>query len=149
MQVHVQLSVSITIPGTDQPVKIQQWVPVEVPTPKPAEPTSAAAPAKADTTAAKPAYRLKLAAHGSKFAPTPVEVDGTLCELPACVAQVLREVAGGNAKVRFRAETKAKLQAHLPWVLALLKPDASAKVIARRHQYIVQPELPPLIRLEE
>lgn len=149
MQVHVQLNLSITIPGHDQPVKIQQWVPAEVPIPNPPEPVSDTAPAKADTTAAKPACRLKLAAHGSKFAPTPVEVDGNLCELPACVAQVLREVASGAAKVRFRAETKAKLQAHLPWVLSLLKPDAAAKVIARRHQYIVQPELPPLIRLEE
>lgn len=81
--------------------------------------------------------RLKLAAHGSRFASTMVEIDGTLYELPACVATVLREIGRGAKEVRFRQETRRKIEAHLPWLLSALKPDASARVIARRHAYAV------------
>lgn len=175
MQIHLALNLSITIPGHPEPVHIKQWVPVDVPTPNPPEAVTVTTPATAtrdagaaaansainrdmaDTISAKPAPasatltrpRLVLAAHGSKFAATTIESDGILTEVPACVAQVLREIGSGSTKVRFRHETRDKLQAALPWVLKLLKPDPTAKVIARKHQYVVAPDLPAMIELKE
>ncbi len=110
-------------------------------------PPSAAEPIPAPAGDVQPAPRVKLAEHGSRYAAAMAEVDGNLVEIPACVAATLREIAAGHGAVAFREETRAKFPECLRWVLGMLRRDVKARVVNRRHVYVIEPGLPHLIQL--
>jgi hypothetical protein len=89
--------------------------------------------------------RVVVPSYAGKYAPQACLVDGARVILPACVTDVLRSIAAGVTRLKFRPETMRKLRESLPWLACQLERDRAAKVLANRHTYTVPASLLPLI----
>ena len=108
------------------------------------EPVSRAITDRPEPTPIEPA-RVVLAPFAGKYAPIEATVDGESLTLPACVAEVLRDVAHGCTRLKFRPETMSKLEDLIPWLAREFERDHSAKVLSNRHTYTVGKHLVSLI----
>lgn len=118
----------------------------EAPAPRPA-PAAAPQPCPpADAPSAeKPRARVVVPPYVGKYAPQTCLVDGAPVVLPACVTDVLRDVAAGVTRLKFRPETMRKLRESLPWLACQLERDHGAKVLGNRHTYTVPDKLLTLV----
>lgn len=110
-------------------------------------------PATPHTTAHTPAMQAAPASHArirasqpaGKYAPVTVEIDGERVTVPACVGEVLWDIATGVRRLKFRPETMRKLRQFTPWLAAELRRDHGAKVLSNKHTYDVPAEVARLV----
>lgn len=85
--------------------------------------------------------RVRVAQPQGKYAPVSAEIDGERVTVPACVGEVLWDIAAGVRRLKFRPETMRKLRQFTPWLAAELRRDHGAKVLSNKHTYDVPAEV--------
>lgn len=96
---------------------------------------------KPHTPAPKASARVRASEPAGKYAPVEVEIEGAAVTVPACVAEVLWDIAHGAKRLKFRPETMRKLREFVPFVADGLRRDHGAKVLSNKHTYDVPDEV--------